>query len=162
VAFAVGVPFVVLDRAPFLDAMRELAHALRVGNERMDLGNGWLYHLTFSLRYGMGIPLLAAGLAGSALLLWMEPRTGLLLLSFPLSYYVVAGSIRLLFVRYAMPLVPFLCVTAAYLVCCSATWTASRLRRGTDQLIPAGAGLATVLAMAIVWPSAADVWAFDR
>src|SRR5262245_24197713 len=48
VAFAIGVPFVVLDRAPFLDAMRELAHALRVGDVRMDLGNGWLYHLRFS------------------------------------------------------------------------------------------------------------------
>ncbi|HEX7794407.1 MAG TPA: glycosyltransferase family 39 protein [Vicinamibacterales bacterium] len=135
-AFAVGVPFVVLDRVPFLDAMRELTHALRVGDVRMDLGNGWLYHLTFSLRYGMGVPLLVAGLAGAGLLLWMEPRTGLLLLSFPIAYYVVAGSIRLLFVRYAMPVVPFLCVTAAYLVCRSATWVTSRAVRSVDQLKP--------------------------
>ena len=63
-AFAIGVPFVVLDRGPFLAAMHELAHALRVGDVRMDLGNGWLYHLTFSLRYGMGIPLLVDGAGG--------------------------------------------------------------------------------------------------
>jgi hypothetical protein len=162
IAFAVGVPFVVLDRAPFLDAMHELTHALRVGDVRMDLGNGWLYHLTFSLRYGMGVPLLIAGLAGAVLLLWREPRTGLLLLSFPLAYYTVAGSIRLLFVRYALPIVPFLCVTAAYLVCGSATWMASRVARSPVQLKLVTAAVAAVLAAAIVWPSAADVWGFDR
>jgi Dolichyl-phosphate-mannose-protein mannosyltransferase len=161
-AFAAGVPFVVLDRVPFLDAMRELTHALRVGDVRMDLGNGWLYHLTFSLRYGMGIPLLVAGLAGAGLLLWMEPRTGLLLLSFPIAYYVVAGSIRLLFVRYAMPIVPFLCVTAAYLVCGSATWMTSRALPSADRLKPLSAVLAAALAVAIIWPSASDVWKFDR
>jgi dolichyl-phosphate-mannose-protein mannosyltransferase len=161
-AFAIGVPFVLLDRGPFLDAMRELTHALRVGNLRMDLGNGWLYHLTFSFRYGMGVPLLAAGLAGAVLLLWREARTGLLLLSFPLAYYAVAGSIRLLFVRYAMPIVPFLCVTAAYLVCCSATWIAARASRSREQLKPVSAVVAAVLAVAIVWPSAVDVWGFDR
>jgi hypothetical protein len=162
VAFAVGVPFVVLDRGPFLDAMHELGHALRVGDVRMDLGNGWLYHLTFSLRYGMGMPLLATGLAGAALLLWLEPRTGALLLSFPLAYYIVAGSIRLLFVRYAMPIVPFLCVTAAYLVCRSASWIASRVspRTGQGPLL-SGAGAALV-ACALVWSSASRVWAFDR
>jgi hypothetical protein len=161
-AFALGVPFVVLDRAPFLDAMHELTHALRVGDVRMDLGNGWLYHLTFSLRYGMGVPLLVAGLAGAGLLLWMEPRTGLLLLSFPIAYYVVAGGIRLLFVRYAMPIVPFLCVTAAYLVCGSATWIASRALRSADRLNPLSAVLTAALAVAIIWPSASDAWKFDR
>jgi hypothetical protein len=161
-AFAIGVPFVVLDRGPFLDAMHELAHALRVGDVRMDLGNGWLYHLTFSLRYGMGIPLLVAGLAGAGLLLWLEPRTGLLLLSFPLAYYGVAGSLRLLFVRYAMPIEPFLCVTAAYLVCRSAQWIASRISARAGQGSVLSGSLATVMAMAIVWSSVTRVRAFDR
>jgi dolichyl-phosphate-mannose-protein mannosyltransferase len=159
-AFAVGMPFIVLDRAPFLDAMRELAHALRVGDLRMDLGNGWLYHLTFSLRYDMGVPLLVAGLAGAGLLLWADPRTGILLLSFPLAYYVVAGSIRLLFVRYAMPIAPFLSVTAAYLVCRSASWLATRVSSRAEPSILTGS-LTSVLALAMVWPAAARVWAFD-
>jgi hypothetical protein len=161
-AFAMGVPFVVLDRGPFLDAMRELAHALRVGDVRMDLGNGWLYHLTFSLRYGMGIPLLVTGLAGAAVLLWREPSTGVLLLAFPVAYYVVAGSIRLLFVRYAMPIVPFLCVTAAYLVCVAASWSASKAgARGVQRAVLSGA-LVAALAVVLVWSSVSRVWAFDR
>jgi hypothetical protein len=161
-AFAIGVPFIVLDRGPFLDAMRELSHALRVGDVRMDLGNGWLYHLTFSLRYGMGIPLLVTGLVGAAVLLWRDPRTGLLLLSFPLAYYVVAGSVRLLFVRYAMPIVPFLCVTAAYLVCVSTNWIASRAAKHGERGPALGGALAGALALALVWSSVTRVWAFDR
>jgi 4-amino-4-deoxy-L-arabinose transferase-like glycosyltransferase len=161
VAFAIGVPFVLLDRAPFLDAMRELAHALRVGDVRMDLGNGWLYHLTFSLRYDLGVPLLVAALAGAALLVQADPRTGLLLLSFPVAYYVVAGSIRLLFVRYAMPITPFLCVTAAYFVCRLASWLATPISSRAQRGILSGA-LAALLTLALVWPSAARVWAFDR
>jgi hypothetical protein len=110
----------------------------------------------------MGVPLLVAGLAGAVLLLWTEPRTGVLLLSFPIAYYVVAGSIRLLFVRYAMPVVPFLCVTAAYLVCRSASWMTSRALRRGDRLTPASAVLTAALAAAIIWPSVADVWEFNR
>jgi 4-amino-4-deoxy-L-arabinose transferase-like glycosyltransferase len=162
IAFAVGVPFVVLDRGPFLDAMGELAHALRVGDVRMDLGNGWLYHLTFSLRYGLGLPILVAGLAGAILLLWLEPRTGILLLSFPIAYYIVAGSIRLLFVRYAMPIVPFLCVTAAYLVCRAAEWIASRASRRAEPSPAVMGAIAVVFAGALVSSSVTQVLAFDR
>src|SRR5262245_28790228 len=161
-AFAIGVPFVVLDRAPFLDAMRELAHALRVGDVRMDLGNGWLYHLTFSLRYGVGIPLLVSGLAGAALLLWRDSRTGILVLSFPVVYYIVAGSLRLLFVRYAMPIVPFLCVTAAYMVSCAANGLAARLWQPAKRVPALSTALTAVLALAVVWSSVTRVWAFDR
>jgi hypothetical protein len=92
----------------------------------------------------------------------MEPRTGLLLLSFPIAYYAVAGSIRLLFVRYAMPVVPFLCVTAAYLVCGSATWMTSRVLPTADRLKPVKAALTAALVVVVIWPSAADVWKFDR
>ena len=42
---------------------------------------------------------------------------GVLLLSFPITYYAAAGSIRNLFFRYAIPMVPFLCLAAARLVC---------------------------------------------
>jgi dolichyl-phosphate-mannose-protein mannosyltransferase len=161
-AFAIGIPFVVLDRGPFMDAMRELAHALRVGDVRMDLGNGWLYHLTFSLRYGMGIPMLVAGLVGAGLLLWREPQRAILLLSFPIAYYIVAGSIRLLFVRYAMPIVPFLCITAAYLVCQSAGRLAAAISPRARSTHALSGGLALVLAVAIVSSSVIRVWAFDR
>lgn len=160
-ALSIGVPFVVVDRAPFMAAIRELGQALRTGDPRLDLSNGWWHHLELSLRYGLGLPLLIAGLAGAVAILWLDPRTALIFLSFPAAYYVLAGSFRLLFFRYAMPVVPFLCVTAAYLVCGASTFLASRLpiRVGHRALVQA---VTALVAIAIVWPSAERIWAFNR
>jgi 4-amino-4-deoxy-L-arabinose transferase-like glycosyltransferase len=115
-AFAIGVPFLLFDLPKFLSEMALLRQSMEVGSRGLDLSVGWLHHVQLSLRYGLGIPLLAAAVAGSAVMLWYEPRMGLLLLSFPISYFIVAGSIRNLFFRYAIPLVPFLCLAAARLV----------------------------------------------
>jgi hypothetical protein len=94
----------------------------------------------------MGWPLLAAGAAGMAVVLWFEPQVGLLLLSFPISYFIVAGSIRNLFFRYAIPLVPFLCLAAARLV---------------TRLLKREAAVA-MAAVVIVLPSAVSTLRFDR
>jgi hypothetical protein len=161
-AFGIGVPFVLIDRAPFFEAMGELAHALTVGDPRLDLSNGWLHHLTFSLRYGIGLPLLVTGLAGAVALLWLEPRVAALLLSFPVVYYALAGSFKLLFFRYAMPILPFLCVTAAYLICRVSAWFAAQRFIPSPRRAVGFRAAAAVLAIAIVWSSAVRTWAFDR
>ena len=57
-----------------------------------DLGRGWVYHVTTTLRYGLGLPLFAAGLIGVALALWREPRRGVLVALFPIAYYLLIGS----------------------------------------------------------------------
>jgi 4-amino-4-deoxy-L-arabinose transferase-like glycosyltransferase len=149
---SIGIPFVLLDSDRFWLAMSELRKSMQYGTPHLDLESGWLHHLKFSLRYGLGLPLLIAAFIGAAALLIREPRVGLLLLAFPLSYYLVAGSMRNLFFRYTIPLIPFLCVTAAWLV------TAS-VRRLTPRLFAAAATIAAVL---IVLPSATSVWQFNR
>lgn len=158
----VGVPFIIADRAPFLAAMRELAHALTVGDVRLEQSNGWLYHLSNSLRYGIGLPLLAAGIAGAAALLWFERRVALLFLSFPIAYYLVAGGFRLLFFRYTLPVVPFLCVTAAYLVCLTCAWVVSQLPTRVAHRALYFRATTAVLAVTMVWSSAVKIWAFDQ
>jgi Dolichyl-phosphate-mannose-protein mannosyltransferase len=161
-SFAIGVPFIVLDRAPFLAAMGELAHALSVGDARLALSNGWLHHLVFSLRYGVGLPLLVIGLCGAVALLWREPRTGVLFLSFPVAYYAVAGSFRLLFFRYVLPVLPFLSVTAAYMVCLAAEWLTARVIAHADRQALFRPAATALLAIAVVGSSVVTVWEFDR
>ncbi len=61
-----------------------------------------------------------------------------------------------------IPVVPFLCVTAAYLVCWGVSEAVARLqtRREPSAFVPA---IATALvALAIVWTGAARTLAFDR
>jgi Dolichyl-phosphate-mannose-protein mannosyltransferase len=145
-AFAIGVPFLMFDLPRFLNDVKLLRESMEIGSGGLDLGAGWLHHLEFSLRYGLGAPLLAAGLAGALALLWFEPRLGCLLLSFPISYFIVAGSIRNLFFRYAIPVVPFLCLAAARLV----------TRVAKNEAMAAG------LAVLVVLPSAISTFRFDR
>lgn len=150
-AFAIGVPFVVLDTERFLVAMQDLGRSMQTGQPWLESKTGWIHHLEFSLRYGMGLPLLFAGAVGIALILRTEPLMGLLVFSFPIAYYVAAGSIRNLYFRYAIPMVPFLCVAAA------------RVVTGTSALSSRGQGwIAGSLALGLVLPSAVSVWQFNR
>ena len=62
-AFLLGTPFCLIDSSGFLsDFMFEMRHL--AGGHFIPLGIGWLYHLRFSLFFGLGWPLLIASMAG--------------------------------------------------------------------------------------------------
>jgi 4-amino-4-deoxy-L-arabinose transferase-like glycosyltransferase len=152
VAFLVGIPFVFYDTQGFLAAMELLRHSMEIGSPHLGLNSGWVHHLEFSLRHGLGMPLLAAALGGTALLLIAQPRVAALLMSFPIAYCVVAGASRNQFFRYMIPVVPFLCLAAARLV----TTVGGRVTaRWPTPWAPALATAA--LAVTIVGPSAASL-----
>lgn len=163
IGLAVGVPFVFFDTARFLEAMGKLQESLQSGTPWLAMSNGWVHHLTFSLRYGIGLPLLVVGLIGMVVIAVRQPAMALLLFSFPVVYFAVAGSLHLLFFRYAIPIVPFLCLAAARIVCLAAAQgveAVGRIRtRARPQLFgPVAAAAAVVLAL----PSLVSVWRFDR
>jgi hypothetical protein len=109
------------------------------------------------LRYGLGLPLFAAGLFGLALAMWREPRRGVLVALFPIAYYLLIGSGRTVFARYILPVVPFLCLSAGYAVSCAAAWMTRSIGRPSWRV-----ATTWVMALAIVWPSLQSVVAFDR
>lgn len=158
--FGIGIPFVVLDYANFVAAMRELQSSMAVGDPRLGLQNGWVHHFAYSLRFGLGAPLLASALAGFGLLVVRRPTLGVLLLAFPAAYYGVAGGLRNLFFRYTLPMVPFMCVAGAYAVREASLWLAAR---AGESRRPWLAGTLTAgLAAVVVAPSAVSTWHFDR
>jgi hypothetical protein len=168
--FAIGVPFLVFDLPRFLAGMTLLGESMETGSRGLDLSHGWIHHLEYSLRYGLGLPLLFAGIVGMAVLIAVERRAAVLLLSFPIAYYIVAGSLRNLFFRYAIPLVPFLCIAAARLVTWAVPIVASgsirTMRNVAQGLSPAYSRAATatiaIAALALVSTSAVSVFHFDR
>src|SRR6185436_13260639 len=62
-AFVAGTPYSILDYRNFLEGLRFDSVHLMAGDGEM-VGRGWIYHLMFSLRYGLGTPLLIAALGG--------------------------------------------------------------------------------------------------
>jgi 4-amino-4-deoxy-L-arabinose transferase-like glycosyltransferase len=74
---------------------------------------GWLYYIG-TLTWGFGwLPLLAAA-AGAVLLLRRDWRLGLLLVAFPVCFYLYMGAQGRFFGRWLLPIYPALCVLAGY------------------------------------------------
>jgi hypothetical protein len=114
-----------------------------------------VHHLTFSLRYGLGTPMLVAALAGIVVLFARSWKRALVLCSFPILFYLATGQGQTVFVRYIIPVVPFLCITAAVAVV--------ELCRLISRMAPMNlAACSTVAAALVALPSIASVVQFDR
>ncbi|MFN7146038.1 MAG: glycosyltransferase family 39 protein, partial [Myxococcota bacterium] len=114
-AFLVGTPFALLDLGTFVRDFRyELGHLAE--GHYVDVGNGWVHHLTASLRHGLGVPLLAAGLFGVVVAFLEDRRRAVVIFAFPILYYLAIGRGETAFYRYILPVVPFLCMAAGGLV----------------------------------------------
>src|SRR5205085_9344240 len=101
-AFLAGTPFALLDSRNFLEALRFDSEHLMAGHG-MKLARGWSYHIYFSLWYGLGPPLLIAGIAGMVLVAMQSWRKALFLCAFPVVYYALVGRGFTVFVRYIDP-----------------------------------------------------------
>lgn len=93
----------------------ELLEHSRTGHELLfvNTGSGWWYHLNVSLRFGLGVPLLALAIAGVAAAAIRRSAGDLMLFVFAALYYFAAGLSAVRFARYMLPLFPVLCVWAA-------------------------------------------------
>ena len=153
--FLATSPYLLLDYRKALQDFRALQQSMSVGMTPPELlGPGWIYHFRFSLVHGLGIPLLAASVLGLVVMAARQPTAALLLGSFPAAYYLVAGASANVFVRYMIPVLPFLCVFAASFV----DTVAEVLARRTTLRQPI---LAAVIGAALVAPSAWSVVQFD-
>jgi 4-amino-4-deoxy-L-arabinose transferase-like glycosyltransferase len=148
-AFLAGTPYAVLDWRVFVTALEQISDHLRGGHMALS-GPGWVIHLTSSLRYGLGLPLLMAGIAGLLLYLWRAPRAAVVFVAFPLVYFALIGVGQTAFARYILPIVPFLCLAAAYATTEGARWAVTAMARPA-ALRPLMGLLACLIAAPSVW-----------
>jgi hypothetical protein len=153
--FLVTSPYTLIDFDRFWADFRSDAAHLAGGHGVM-LGRGWAYHATTTLRYGVGMPILVAGVAGLLLLLYRDVRRGVLVALFPVTYYALLGSGYTVFTRHMIPVVPFLCLTSGYFVAECAAWIAACARRPECRT-----ALAAAVVILLLWPSARSVVTFD-
>ena len=97
-----------------------------------------------------------AGVAVLLALLVTRLRATAVLLAFPIVYYVIAGRGYTVFARYIIPVVPFLCMSAAWLV-------VTAVRAVPQGTTPFARGAVTAaIALAIVAPTARKTLQLDR
>src|SRR5205814_5598398 len=152
--FLAGTPFAIVDLDSFLRDLSSISAHL-AGGHGVDLGRGWTSHFSISLRYGLGVPMLAAAIAGAVWLMRARPALAIFTLSFPLSYYAVIGSGRTVFLRYIDPVLPFGCLLAAVAIAALAQAAAGAGRRW-------GTVTAAALTLVVAWPSVQRSIALDR
>ena len=93
----------------------ELFDHPRIGHGYLfaNTGNGWWYHLTVSLPFGLGPTLAVAALLGLIPALRQRTKSDWLLLAFFLVYFGISGLSNVRFTRYMLPLFPVFCLWAA-------------------------------------------------
>jgi hypothetical protein len=155
-AFAAIHPYSLIESDAFLASMRGISTHLANGHGP-DVGLGWWVHLSSSLRYGVGAPIVMLGIAGLAWTIYVTPRQGVCVALVPAITYLAIGAGRTAFSRYAIPLVPFVCLGAAVAIV--------EVGRGLARLASRpqlGPALAWTCAMLAIVPSATSVWHFNR
>ena len=111
--FLMFTPFAVLDFSTFWhDVMAESLH-LDEGHAGLAVGRGWWYHAVYTLPGGVGWPMLSGAVLGFVVVWRKDVWLAVVLMAFPIVFYLVAGKGQTVFVRYMVPVLPFVCVLCA-------------------------------------------------
>lgn len=154
VGFFGASPYILIDWPRFLADVRGVeSHVLQ--GHGLDVGQGWSYYLRSVLPAALGWPIFIASLVAIAVLLTTRMRQSAVLLAFPIAYYLIAGRGYTVFARYILPVVPFLCIIAAWFV-------VSHVRAFTRHTTPiAQRSLVATAAIAFVAPTAYQTLQLD-
>ena len=138
--FLIANPYAVLSFAEFFDGLAHQndAAADTAGKLGLDQNNGVLYYL-WTLTWGLGwIPALLA-LFALGRLYRDEPRLLLVLAPAPLIFLIFMGIQSRFFGRWVIPILPFVCLLAAYLALELIDWGARRHPRLRPTLLAVAA-----------------------
>jgi len=144
-AYLAGTPYTLLDSPKFLADFRTQMSFVDEGWEgQAAIAPGVAY--LFALGWGTGWVMLGLSLVGLVLLARQAPAMALVLASLPLSYLLFMLGNNLFFVRFALPVVPFLCLFAAYAVVALAQMVGrSSGQPGVAGLVGAGLAIAALV-----------------
>ena len=114
-AFLLCAPYTVLDLPAFLDSFARLAHQYRAAVIGESL---WILYFKYLVRHAFGWPAMILAFGGLGLGLVRIVRgpgrvRWMLAVVFPLVYYVMLTSQKIVFARYLLPLTPSVCLLAA-------------------------------------------------
>lgn len=126
IAFILTTPYSVLDFKTFMkDLLYEMEHMKKGhGVLFIDTPPGYIYHLQESLNWGLTTYVEIVSIIGIIYILAQiilrtdkkEVFSGVMLLSWIIPYYLIIGSWETKFMRYVIPLLPFLSISAAYFI----------------------------------------------
>jgi 4-amino-4-deoxy-L-arabinose transferase-like glycosyltransferase len=151
-----GNPFALGNLPDFLNGLATVLHHYGTEQPGFEGTGNWRWYLRVFFTSADAL-WVVAGIAGLAGILWREWRKGLLLLIFPVVYYLTISRFTVRFERNMVPLLPFLALGGGWLLDTGAEWLAHRFRRdGSASHALAALGAIVLLAL----PLAASI-SFD-
>lgn len=134
IGFTIGMPFFILNIGKFFsDTVIRMGGEYIVRNPNKDT---WLFYFTHHLRNGLGLPLESTALAGIAYAFYRRTKWDILIISFPVAYYLfIMNSMG--FAYHMLPAVPFLLIAAGRLLSDIASRIAPSRRLLTSMLLGA-------------------------
>lgn len=148
-------PYILIDWERFVRSVSATQAMISAGHG-MVIGRGWWYYAQVVLPAGVGWPILLAGVLGIGTALVTRFRDAATLFAFPIAYYIVAGRGYGVFARYILPVIPFLCAGAAWLVV-EAVRTATR-----NQSTSVRRAALLAASVVVVAPTAYKTFLLDR
>jgi len=112
--FLAGTPHFLTDYSKYVYYIFNRMELMETQSPKIAIG--WWYHLKFSLWHGLGWGMYIAAFAGMVLYFIRDWKRALVFISFPLTYYLFVGKGYVIFLRYIVPVLPFMCMAAAYFV----------------------------------------------
>lgn len=163
-SFFGGSPYILLEWSRFVTDIGTVQETMATGHGGMQISRGWWYFGSVILPAALGWPLYIASLVGigglGAEAVTRQRRHVAVFLAFPLAYYLYAGRSYSVFARYIEPVIPFLCLAAAWTVA-----TGVRLAARSEAHAPASRSQSiaiAVTALLFVTPTAWSTIQLDR
>ena len=155
--FFAGNPFALGNLTEFLNGLALVLHHYGTEQPGFEGTGNWRWYARVFLTSADAL-WVVTGVSGLAALLVREWRKGVLLLVFPVTYFLIVSRFTVRFERNMVPLLPFLALGGAWLLDSGADWLTRRFGRGeraSHRL--AAVGALVVLALPLVAGVAFDV-----
>ena len=145
--FTLGTPFWFLEFGQFISHLSWLWTNLKTsgaGQLGYEGNWNWIYYLTKTFPYGLGVPVEISGILGLILLAIRFKKESLFFISFPTIYFFLIGLSRIRVSKYLLPVFPFLCLSAAFFIVMVVSQITGKETKGT-RLVLCLTGLLVVL-----------------
>ena len=163
--FLAGCPYSVLDSHKFIkDFRRQTNHLFFVGHFGSSTAEpSWLFYLKYGFRDNVGRAAQFLVPAGVIFGLVKHRKKDILLLSIPLTLFLVMGTMKSYATRYLLPITAFFILIAAVFLDELLTWIGTGLRKIKRPALPSMAVAAVLVGAALVFiaPSVIQVARYD-
>jgi hypothetical protein len=117
--FITNIHILIKFKHFFSDFLFEYKHAFIYGHQSADDSTPFLYHLFHSIPNLVGITTFILSIIGGSLFLFAKnipTKIKCTLIIFPLSFYLMMSFSKLIFLRYMLPIIPYLIIFVGFLI----------------------------------------------